>query len=178
MSNHGAAATRLRARTTASLATEPSTGKAAMAAPSDVVVRVGASGYRAEVSARGHTLIADEPLALGGTDQGPTPYDLLVAALGSCTAMTIRMYADRRGWPLEGVTVRLTHSRVHELDCEACEASTVGIDQLARTIELAGDLTEEQRAGLLRIADRCPVGQTMERGIRVVPAGSPPAAEG
>jgi putative redox protein len=82
--------------------------------------------------------------------------------------MTIRIVADRRGWPLEGVTVRLTHSRVHEKDCEQCESAKVGIDQLERSIELAGDLTEEQRAGLLRIADRCPVGQTLTRGVRIV----------
>jgi putative redox protein len=143
-------------------------------ASNEVVVRTGATGYRAEVSARGHTLVADEPVALGGTDEGPTPYDLLAAALGTCTAMTIRMFADRRGWPLEGVTVRLTHSREHKLDCEACEARPVGIDQFARTIELAGELTEEQRAGLLRVADRCPVGQTLERGIRIVPAEPEP----
>jgi putative redox protein len=84
--------------------------------------------------------------------------------------MTIRMYADRRGWPLDGVTVRLKHSRVHEKDCENCESEKVGIDQLSRVIEFSGDLTEEQRAGLIRIADRCPVGQTLTRGVRIVPA--------
>jgi putative redox protein len=135
-----------------------------------VAVRVGKHGYRAEVSVRGHTFVADEPEALGGTDAGPTPYDYLASALGACTAMTIRMYADRRGWPLDEVTVRLTHGRVHEADCEGCESRPVGIDQLSRVVELSGDLTEEQRAGLLRIADRCPVGQTLTRGIRVVPA--------
>lgn len=141
-----------------------------MAEQNEVVVRVGPSGYRAEVSARGHTLVADEPASVGGTDAGPTPYDYLAAALGTCTAMTVRMYADRRGWPLERVTVRLTHSRVHEKDCERSDAERVGIDQLARSIEFDGDLTEEQRAGLLRIADRCPVGQTLERGVRIVSA--------
>jgi putative redox protein len=129
---------------------------------------VGAQGYRGEVSAGDHTFVADEPVALGGTNAGPTPYDYLAAALGTCTAMTIRMYADRRVWPLDAVTVRLTHSRVHQKDCTECEAQTVGIDQFARSIELAGDLTEEQRAGLLRVADRCPVGQTLERGVRIV----------
>lgn len=140
-----------------------------MAQPSEVSVRVGASGFRAEISARGHTLVADEPVDVGGTNEGPTPYDYLAAALGSCTAMTIRIYADRRGWPLESVTVRLTHSREHERDCEECEASPVGIDQFTRRIELVGDLTEEQREGLLRIADRCPVGQTLQRGLRILP---------
>ena len=141
-----------------------------------MVVRAGASGFRTEILARGHTLIADEPTALGGTDEGPTPYDYLAAALGACTAMTIRMYADRRGWPLEGVTVRLRHSRVHEKDCEDCETQTVGIDQLEREVELSGTLTAEQRAGLLRIADRCPVGQTLTRGIRITPAQAAPRA--
>jgi putative redox protein len=136
----------------------------------EVVVRTEAGGFRTEILARGHTLVADEPTALGETDEGPTPYDYLAAALGACTAMTIRMYADRRGWPLEGVTVRLRHSRVHEKDREDCETHTVGIDQLEREVELSGTLTAEQRAGLLRIADRCPVGQTLARGIRVVPA--------
>jgi putative redox protein len=136
----------------------------------EVSVRVGESGFRAEIAAGGHTMIADEPASLGGTDGGPSPYDYLAAALGACTAMTIRMYADRRGWPLDGVTVRLKHSRVHEKDCENCETEKVGIDQLSRVIEFSGDLTEEQRAGLLRIADRCPVGQTLTRGVRIVPA--------
>lgn len=140
-----------------------------MAAPREVAVRVKAGGYRAEVTAGEHTLIADEPLSFGGTDQGPTPYDLLAAALGTCTAMTIRMYAVRRSWPLESVTVRLTHDRVHEEDCEACEGKPVGIDRMTRVVELEGELTEEQREGLLRVADRCPVGQTLERGVRIVP---------
>lgn len=140
-----------------------------MAEPNQVAVRVGASGYRAEISAGGHTLIADEPAALGGTNEGPTPYDYLASALGTCTAMTIRMYADRRGWPLDEVTVRLAHSRTHQKDCVQCDTRPVGIDQFERSIELSGDLTEEQRAGLIQVADRCPVGQTLERGLRIVP---------
>jgi putative redox protein len=139
-----------------------------MAQPNEVAVHIGKSGFRTEISARGHTIVADEPASLGGTDTGPTPYDYLAAGLGACTAMTMRMYADRRGWPLEGVTVRLTHSRVHEKDCEHCEREKVGIDQFARSIELSGDLTDDQRAGLLRVADRCPVGQTLTRGVRIV----------
>lgn len=148
-----------------------------MASPREVAVRVEASGFRAEVSAGGHTLVADEPISFGGTDQGPTPYDLLAAALGTCTAMTIRMYAARREWPLESVTVRLAHERVHEEDCEECEGKSVGIDRLTRVIELDGDLTEEQREGLIRVADRCPVGQTLERGVTIVPAASAPREE-
>ena len=147
-----------------------------MSQPDAVEVRIGDSGFRTEVTARGHTLVADEPASLGGTDAGPTPYDYLAAALGTCTAMTIRMYADRRGWPLNGVTVRLTHSRVHEKDCERSASEKVGIDQFARSIEFDGDLSEEQRAGLLQIADRCPVGQTLTRGVRIVSA-EPSATE-
>lgn len=145
-----------------------------MAQPNEVEVRVGGSGFRAEISTRGHTMVADEPASLGGTGTGPTPYDYLAAALGACTAMTLRMYADRRGWPLDAVTVRVTHSRVHETDCEHCATEPVGVDQLARSIELVGDLTEQQRAGLLRIADRCPVGQSLARGVRIVPAPTQP----
>lgn len=139
-----------------------------MTRSNDVEVRIGGSGFRTDITVRGHALVADEPVEVGGTDEGPTPYDYLAAALGACTAITIRMVADRRGWPLDGVTVRLTHSRVHERDCEQCEAASVGIDQLARSIEFTGDLTEEQRAGLIQIADRCPVGQTLTRGVRIV----------
>lgn len=143
-------------------------------AQSNVVVSIGESGFRTEVLAGGHTLIADEPESLGGTNLGPTPYDYLIAALGSCTAMTVRMYADREKWPLDGVTVTLRHSRVHEKDCEDCEKQDVGIDQVERSVELTGSLTEEQRLRLLRVADRCPVGQSLARGIRIVP--STPAA--
>jgi len=141
-----------------------------MATKNEVVIRAGREKYRTEITAAGQTLVADEPVEVGGAGNAPTPYDLLLGAIGSCTAMTLRMYADRRGWPLEGVSVRLTHPRVHKEDCEACPAEQVGIQEMAREIELSGDLTDEQREGLLRIADRCPVGQTLARGIRVVPA--------
>jgi putative redox protein len=156
-----------------------------MAKPNEVIVRGGERGFATRITARGHELIADEPLAVGGTELGPTPYDFLLASLGSCTVMTLRIYADRRGWPLEGVTVRLWQSRVYEEDCEECDVKSVGIDQVEREIDLAGPLTEEQQEGLLRIADRCPVGQTLSRGIRIVPAraarlsddGAPPESD-
>lgn len=141
-----------------------------MAQPNDVVISVGPTGFRTEITARGHTLIADEPIEVGGGNEGPTPYDYLAASLGACTAMTLRIYANRREWPLEGVRITMRHSRVHEKDCEDCASRPVGIDQLEREIELSGPLTEEQHAGLMRIADRCPVAQTLERGVRVVPA--------
>lgn len=111
---------------------------------------------------------ADEPVPLGGTDRGPTPYEYLLSALGSCMAMTLRMYADRKAWPLEGVEIRLRTARAHEKDCEQCETEKVGITEIERQIEFSGPLTEEQRGRLLQIADRCPVKQTLERGIRVV----------
>ncbi len=151
-----------------------------MAKPNEVIVRIGDGdrGFVTEIMARGHLLIADEPVSVGGTDQGPTPYDLLLASLGACTAMTLRIYADRRGWPLEGVTIRLWQSRVYEKDCEECDVKQVGIDQVEREIDLAGPLNEEQQEGLLRIADRCPVGQTLARGFRIVPARAARLSDG
>jgi putative redox protein len=132
-----------------------------------ITAHVGRSGFRTEIRAGLYTLVADEPVALGGTGLGPTPYEILLAALGSCMAMTLRMYADRKGWPLEGVTIQLRTARTHEKDCEDCETSEVGIPVIARRIALEGQLTEEQRTRLLQIADRCPVKQTLERGITV-----------
>jgi putative redox protein len=129
--------------------------------------RVGASGLRVEIHARNHDLVADEPVSLGGSDLGPTPYEYLLGALSSCMAMTLRMYADRKGWPLEGVYVGLRAARAHEPDCEHCATEEVGITRIERKIELSGALTAEQRERLLQIADRCPVKQTLERGIRV-----------
>jgi putative redox protein len=132
-----------------------------------VTSRVGRTSYRTDVSARGHAFTADEPFALGGTDTGPTPYEYLLGALGGCTAITLRMYADRKSWPLEGVDVSLRTARSHEPDCEDCERSAVGITRLERKIELRGPLSDEQRRRLVLIADRCPVKQTMERGIQM-----------
>lgn len=128
---------------------------------------VGPTGFRADVTARTHTFAADEPTALGGTDAGPTPYEYLLGALSSCMAMTLRMYASRKGWPLESVVIQLRTARSHEPDCEHCDTSAVGIKQIERRIELKGALTEEQRARLHQIADRCPVKQTLERGMSV-----------
>ena len=127
--------------------------------------RVGASGYRTELSSRAHTFVADEPGPLGGTDAGPTPYEYLLGALASCMAMTLRMYADRKKWPLEGVEVRLRTTRTHKVDCEDCDTHAVGIKQLDRTIVLTGPLSDEQTKRLLDIAERCPVKQTFASGI-------------
>jgi putative redox protein len=132
-----------------------------------VTSRMGRTPYRTDVSARGFGFSADEPLALGGTDAGPTPYEYLLGALGGCTAITLRMYADRKGWPLEGVDVSLRTARSHEPDCEECERSAVGITRLERRIDLHGPLDDDQRRRLMLIADRCPVKQTMERGIQM-----------
>ncbi len=132
-----------------------------------VAARIGASGYRTELVAGGHGLVADEPGEVGGTDEGPSPYDLLAAALGACTAMTLRMYADRKEWPLVGATVRLTHHRCHAEDDARCAEEDVGLDVLERRLELDGPLSEEQRRRLEEIADRCPVSRTLERGLRV-----------
>lgn len=127
-------------------------------------------GFRTKVVARSHPLIADEPAAVGGDDAGPTPYELLLGAVGACTAMTVRMYATRKQWPLEGVTVRLRPVQPHAADCERCETEEVGPGRLERVLEFTGPLTEEQRARLTWIADRCPVKQTLGRGLTVEPA--------
>ena len=133
-----------------------------------VAARTGADGYRTEVSVGGHVLVADEPGSVGGgTNAGPTPYDYLLAALGACTSMTLRMYATRKGWPLEEAVVRLRNARSHASDCENCDTQTVGIRRLEQQIDLRGPLTDEQRARLLNVAARCPVKQTIERGLQV-----------
>ncbi len=132
-----------------------------------VVVRGRAGGLRQDIEAGGHHLVSDEPLDLGGTDAGPTPYDLLVAALGSCTAITLQMYARHKGWPLEGVEVRLTHGKIHARDCADCETKEGRIDRIERGIVLQGALDEAQRARLLEIADRCPVHRTLTPEIQI-----------
>jgi uncharacterized OsmC-like protein len=129
-----------------------------------VVVRTGA-GLRTDVTTNGYALVADEPASVGGTASGPTPYDYLLAALGSCTAMTLRMYADRKRWPLEAVTVHLSHKKVHARDCEECETTGGKIDHIGLNIELAGPLEEPQRRRLLEIAERCPVHRTLESEV-------------
>jgi putative redox protein len=132
-----------------------------------VVVRGPASGFAQTVEVGDHRLTADEPLAAGGTDTGPTPYDLLAAALGSCTSMTISYYARRNQWPLESVTVRVGHSRIHAADCKQCHTKEGRVERLELAIELTGPLSAEQRQELLRIAGRCPVHKTLKSEIDI-----------
>jgi len=124
--------------------------------------------YAQSVTAGGHVLVADEPAKVGGGDRGPAPYDLLLAALGACTAMTLRMYANRKEWPLDGVSVSLTHERIHASDCASCETSEGRVDRLTREITLRGPLDDAQRDRLVEIADRCPVHRTLEREKEIV----------
>jgi putative redox protein len=132
-----------------------------------VVARIGPSGYRVEIDASEHGLVADEPTEAGGTDAGATPYDLVLAALGACTAMTLRMYADRKQWPLEGVAVHMHHSRSHAVDEQHCEDRPARLDHIERTLEITGPLTHEQRVKLAEIAERCPVHRTLDAGVRI-----------
>jgi putative redox protein len=132
-----------------------------------VIVRGSAGGFAQEVIAGSHRFASDEPVSAGGTDSGPTPYDLLLAALGSCTSMTIAMYARRKQWALERVTVRLRHSRLHAEDCAGCETREAKLTIIERDIALDGELDEDQRARLLAIANRCPVHQTLTSEIDI-----------
>jgi uncharacterized OsmC-like protein/alpha-beta hydrolase superfamily lysophospholipase len=120
-----------------------------------------------EITAGAHRFLADEPMAVGGSDSGPNPYDLLLAALGACTAMTLRLYAERKALPLDRVTVRLRHGRVHAADCETCESREGMVDRIERGIVLAGALDAEQRARLLEIADKCPVHRTLTSEVDI-----------
>jgi len=132
-----------------------------------VVVRGRAGELRQDVQSGRHQLVVDEPVADGGTDAGPTPYDLLLAALGACTAMTVRMYARRKGWPLDDIEVRLRHEKIHARDCAECETKEGRLDHVEREIALHGSLDASQRARLLEIANRCPVHRTLVSEIHL-----------
>jgi putative redox protein len=144
------------------------------AASPDVVVRGTAHEFLQEVVAGKHHLRADEPVSYGGGDAAPGPYEYLLAALGTCTSMTIGLYARRKKIPLENITVSLHHSRIHARDCEDCETRQGTLDRIDLAIELTGALTPEQRATLLAVAGKCPVHRTLksEIDIRIRGAGN------
>ena len=147
----------------------PAAAPAARApAAGEVEVSGTAHSLRQEVVAGGHHLVADEPAADGGTDAGPTPYGLLLAALGACSGITMRLYADRKGLPLAGTRVRLRHSRDHKADCEGCVEGGARLERIDRELELLGPLTEAQRVRLAEIADHCPVHRTLRSRVEIV----------
>ncbi|HEX9939899.1 MAG TPA: alpha/beta fold hydrolase [Longimicrobium sp.] len=139
--------------------------------------------FRTEVGAGRHVLVADEPVAVGGADAGPTPYDLLLAALGTCTGMTLKAYAERKGWPLEEVTVRMAHGKVHGVDQAQCDDREPRVDRISRELKIeGGELSAEQRERLFEIADRCPVHRTLTAGLfvetSVMPEDAAPVSSG
>jgi uncharacterized OsmC-like protein/alpha/beta superfamily hydrolase len=136
-------------------------------AEDELLVREHDGKFAQDIFTRRHQLRADEPSSYGGTDSGMSPYELLLAALGSCTAMTVRMYAERKKIDLTRVAVYLQHDKIHAQDCEHCETREGRIDRIGRRLELAGNLTADQRDDLLRIADRCPVHRTLHSEIDI-----------
>ena len=137
------------------------------ATPPDVVVRGNAQSFLQEVVTGAHRLQADEPVSYGGGDAAPGPYDYLLIALGVCTSMTIGLYARRKKFPLENITVSLRHARVHARDCEECETKEGMLDRIDMGVELTGTLTPEQQAKLMEIAGKCPVHRTLKAEIDI-----------
>jgi putative redox protein len=123
---------------------------------------------RQEITSGENTITADEPIASGGTDMGFDPYSLLLAALGACTAMTLKLYARRKNWDLRDVNVQLSHDRIYAQDCKDCETKEGKLDRIQRKVQLEGNLSPEQRQRLLEIAKRCPVHQTLTSEIKIV----------
>jgi len=134
-------------------------------ARNEVAIEVGTS-YTAEIWAQGHSLVADEPKSIGGNDLGPSPYGLLMSSLGACTTITVRMYANRKNWPLEGIDVAIRHRRVHSTDED--EVADTRIDEMVQTVTLKGPLDKSQRKRLMQIAGRCPVHRTLDAGVRII----------
>jgi putative redox protein len=132
-----------------------------------VVSETGEGKFQQEVTVGSHRFFADEPLNAGGLDSGPSPYDLLLAALGACTSMTMRLYAGHKSLPLERVSVTLNHAKIHAADCEDCETKEGKIDRIERVISLTGDLDADQRSALMRIADKCPVHRTLHSEVKI-----------
>lgn len=137
-----------------------------MATTDVTVTETGPGTYTQEITVGNHRFVADEPQPVGD-DAGPNPYDFVLAGLGACTSMTVRMYANRKGWPLERVRVTLRHSRIHAKDCADCETKMGMLDQIDREIELIGDLDDDQRQRLMAIAERCPVHQTLTSEVHI-----------
>ena len=135
--------------------------------PRKVSVAPGRSKYLQDITVGPHKLQADEPSDVGGGDAAPTPYEMLLAALGACTSITLQMYAERRRWPLEGVHVELWYAKVHADDCASCDTEVRTIERIEREISLLGDLSEEQRQRLMDIADKCPLHRTLTSQIEV-----------
>jgi uncharacterized OsmC-like protein len=133
-----------------------------------VIVEGDASGFAQRITIGAHQFAADESLAAGGTDTGPDPYQLLLAALGSCTSMTVALYARRKQWPLQRVRVQLTHSRIHVEDCAHCDTNAGRLDRIERALDFDGPLSTDQRRRLIEIADRCPVHRTLTSDIHIV----------
>jgi putative redox protein len=152
----------------------PSVGELVAEAGRVVTVTRG-DGFRTEIAAGRHVWVSDEPTAVGGADAAPSPYDYLVGALGTCTGMTLQAYAARKGWPLQEVTVKLTHGKVHGLDEQVCEGREARLDRIERELHIEGDLTDEQRARLREIADKCPVHRTLAAGVFVETTVAEPA---
>ncbi len=132
-----------------------------------VTAQIGKSPYVTDIMAAGHSLVADEPHSIGGADLGPAPFDLLMASLGACKAITLRMYANRKKWPLDAVTVQINHKKIDAADCETCQTKEGQLDQFECDIDLAGKLDDEQKKRLLQIADRCPVHRTLHSEVVV-----------
>jgi putative redox protein len=137
------------------------------ATPPDVVVRGNVTSFLQEVVAGSHRLQADEPVSYGGGDAAPGPYDYLLIALGTCTSMTIGVYARRKKLPLENITVSLRHSRIHAKDCEECETKEGMLDRIDLDVQLTGPLSSEQHARLMEIAGKCPVHRTLKAEIDI-----------
>ena len=155
--------------------TGPETADVRFADPSMLVVQeTGAGKFQQTVRAGNHRFLADEPLSVGGDDSGPSPYDMLLAALGACTAMTLRLYAERKGLALDRVAVGLTHDRVHAEDCAACETEQGLVDTINRSIQLDGPLDAAERTRLLEIADKCPVHRLLTSADVVIDTAEAP----
>lgn len=135
--------------------------------PFPVFARIGRTGLATELVAGGHRLVGDEPRTDGGTDTGPTPHQLLLASLGACVAMTLRLYADRKGWPLEAASVALRHSREWRAS-DVKDGERTRIERIECEVALEGPLSDEQRERLLEIAQRCPVHRTLEGPLDIV----------